>query len=124
MAQYIDRRSTITLPLQGNNRLSVVLADNLPAALRGFALDRGAGQYAVYINAALSDEQQIKTFLHEVTHVLLGHFQRGTTAENEKTAHDRAALLFDMWVQGGSSLELELLEQWIKKRGQVVPLRV
>lgn len=115
----------VTLPLQGNAALVVVQVADVTEALRGFTWDKGAGQYVVCINAALPDEQKARTFLHEVSHVLLGHFEQSAIiAEQEETADDRAASLFDLWLQGETSFEVELLKQWIEKRGQVVPLRV
>ena len=115
----------VTLPLQGNAALVVVQVADVTEALRGFTWDKGAGQYVVCINAALPDEQKARTCLHEVSHVLLGHFEQSAIiAEQEETADDRAASLFDLWLQGETSFEVELLKQWIEKRGQVVPLRV
>ena len=115
----------VTLPLQDNAALVVVQVADVTEALRGFTWDSGAGQYIVCINTALPDEQKARTFLHEVSHVLLGHFEQSAIiAEQEETADDRAASLFDLWLQGETSFELELLKQWIEKRGQVVPLRV
>ena len=115
----------VTLPLQDNAALVVVQVADVTEALRGFTWDSGAGQYIVCINAALPDEQKVRTFLHEVSHDLLGHFEQpAQIAEQEATADNRAACLFDLWLQGGTSFEVELLKQWIEKRGQVVPLRV
>lgn len=118
-------QNAVLLPLPDGERAAVVEVDGLPAAVRGFTWDSGAGQYIVYINAALSDDQKARTFLHEVSHVVLGHFEQiATTTDQEQEADDRAALLFRLWLQGGTSPELELLNQWTEKRGQVVPLRV
>lgn len=115
----------VTLPLQGGGSLAVVQVAAAPEAVRGFTWDSGAGQYVVCINAALSNEQKARTFLHEVSHVVLGHFEQiATTTGQEQEADERAALLFRLWLQGGTSPELELLNQWTEKRGQVVPLRV
>lgn len=115
----------VTLPMQDNAALVVVQVADLTEAFRGFTWDSGAGQYVVCINAALPDEQKARTFLHEVSHVLLGHFeQTAPISEQEEAADNRAACLFDLWLQGGTSFEVELLKQWIEKRGQVVPLRV
>ena len=41
----------------------------LPAHIRAFTLPDGQGDYNVYINCALSAEQQKRSLRHELTHI-------------------------------------------------------
>ena len=59
----------------------------LPAGVRAFTIPDSAGDYNVYINDALSSEQQKRSFDHEVCHIENGDFFRDEDAvEIEKKA--------------------------------------
>ena len=62
----------------------------LPAGVRAFTIPDAAGDYNIYINAALSSEQQKRSFDHEVCHIENGDFFRNETAvEIEKRMKKR-----------------------------------
>ncbi len=53
----------------------------LPATVRAFTMPDAQGDYNVYINSALSEEQQRRSLLHELTHIRRDDFyRRGVTA--------------------------------------------
>ena len=59
----------------------------LPAGVRAFTIPDSAGDYNIYINDALSSEQQKRSFDHEVCHIENGDFFRDEDAvEIEKKA--------------------------------------
>ena len=116
---------SVLLPLQGFGQLEIVELEAVPPALGGFTIKRGAGQYLVCIAAALPDLERARVFLHELSHVLLGHLESNNPVDElEREAEERAASLLDLWKNGGQAEELELLNKYNEKRGQVVPLRV
>lgn len=116
----------VVLPLPKSATLAVVQIADVPEVLHGFSWKPKEGVYVSLINSELLDREKAECFLHEVSHVLLGHFEQLSrpTKELEQEAEQAAAVLFQLWTQGETSLEVELLEQWIEKRGQVEPLRV
>ena len=62
----------------------------LPAGVRAFTIPDAAGDYNIYINAALSSEQQKRSFDHEVCHIENGDFFSDETAvEIEKRMKKR-----------------------------------
>lgn len=110
---------------QGFGQLEIVELEAVPPALGGFTIKRGAGQYLVCIAAALPDLERARVFLHELSHVALGHLESNNPVDVlEQEAEEKAASLFDIWKNGGQAPELELLDKYNEKRGQVVPLRV
>lgn len=115
----------VLLPLPDGERAAVVEVDGLPEGARGLCMERGAGLYVVCINASLSEDQKTEVFLHELSHVLLGHLtNRGRTVkEKELEANAAAADLLGLLERGGDSFEISLLREWKEKHGQVVPLR-
>lgn len=42
---------------------------DLPIAVEGYTVRTGPDEYAIFINAKLSDEQQRKTYDHEIAHI-------------------------------------------------------
>ncbi|MBQ7638266.1 MAG: hypothetical protein IJS90_05155 [Clostridia bacterium] len=57
----------------------------LPSAVRAFTLPDEQGDYNVYINSSLSDEQRKKSFQHELMHISRDDFYKRdmTAAEIE-----------------------------------------
>ena len=55
---------------------------NLPSAVRGFAYYNGCS-YLVVINQKYNREQNIKTTIHELTHIFENHFTRFNDAEEK-----------------------------------------
>ena len=59
----------------------------LPAHVRAFTLPDGQGDYNVYINCALSSEQQKQSLNHELTHIRRDDFYRTDSTARELEAH-------------------------------------
>ena len=53
---------------------------HLPVSVRAFTIPDASGDYNVYINDALSSEQQKKSFEHEALHIKNGDFFRDDDA--------------------------------------------
>lgn len=54
----------------------------LPLHVRAFTMPDPQGDYNVYINCALSEEQQLRSLQHELTHIRRDDFyKRGKTAK-------------------------------------------
>lgn len=54
---------------------------NLPSSVRGFAYYNGCS-YLVVINQKYNQEQNIKTTIHELTHIFENHFSHSKEDEN------------------------------------------
>lgn len=56
--------------------------------LHGFVLEDPAGDYNIYINIDDPEQRQIRTLVHEVGHIQLGHLHDDikTTEEKEQEA--------------------------------------
>lgn len=52
----------------------------LPLSVRAFTIPDASGDFNVYINSALSSEQQRKSYEHEALHIKNGDFFRDETA--------------------------------------------
>ncbi len=52
----------------------------LPVSVRAFTIPDASGDYNIYINDALSSEQQRKSYEHEALHIKNGDFFRDETA--------------------------------------------
>ncbi len=52
----------------------------MPMSVRAFTIPDASGDYNVYINEALSPEQQLKSFEHETRHIRNDDFFRDETA--------------------------------------------
>ena len=54
----------------------------LPPHVRAFTMPDAQGDYNIYINCALSTEQQLISYLHELKHIRRDDFyKRGKTAK-------------------------------------------
>ena len=62
------------------NENIIVRCIPLPSSVRAFTIPDASGDYNVYINDALSPEQQKKSFDHEVCHIENGDFFRDEDA--------------------------------------------
>ena len=52
----------------------------LPMSVRAFTIPDAQGDYNIYINEALSDEQQYKSLFHEEMHIENGDFYKDESA--------------------------------------------
>ncbi|MBQ7688120.1 MAG: hypothetical protein IJT27_02760 [Clostridia bacterium] len=52
----------------------------LPPTVRAFTLPDAQGDYNIYLNCALSSEQQQKSLLHEREHISRGDFEKTLSA--------------------------------------------
>lgn len=66
--------------------IRVVLKD-LPVTVRGFTYDDGFGYYTIFINARLSNQMQLDTYEHELSHINNGDFMIMRDV-NRDTAYD------------------------------------
>lgn len=58
----------------------------LPLTVRAFTLPDPQGDYNIYLNCALSREQQEKSLLHEAAHISNGDFDREESAAQIEAA--------------------------------------
>ena len=71
------------------NEIIVRLID-LPVELNGFTALDEQDDYNVYLNARLSEEDMKQTFLHEMGHILYGHFyDQRPVEEKEQEVRER-----------------------------------
>jgi hypothetical protein len=47
---------------------------DLPFPIKGATVKDAEGDYNIYINARLSEDERVKTYWHEIEHIRLGHF--------------------------------------------------
>ena len=59
----------------------IVRLITLPPTVKGFVSIDADGFYSIYINNALSAEEQKKTFHHEMGHIKYDHFYSGKPME-------------------------------------------
>ena len=59
----------------------------LPISVRAFTVPDEAGDYNIYINSFLSDEQQQKSLKHETVHIFNGDFFKETSAAEIEKAY-------------------------------------
>jgi hypothetical protein len=59
-----------------------VLAD-MPASVKGFAVENDDDSYTVVLNSKLSYEQNTSSFHHELSHIINGDFDDQTTTADE-----------------------------------------
>lgn len=75
----------------------------LPYNIKGGTMPDENGDYNIYINKGLSQEDKVKAYRHEVAHILSGHFRddimtveekerNGNTKENEVRELDDSSL--------------------------------
>lgn len=68
------------------NDIIVRLVD-IPVDVRGIIKEDSNGDFNIYINARYCEEEQLKTYLHELAHARLGHLRSDKpTDEIEKEA--------------------------------------
>lgn len=74
------------------DNISVKLED-LPCSVRGFVVrcfDENEIHYTVILNAKLSDEQQRRTYEHEVEHIRRSDFDSNLSADYIESMRHRA----------------------------------
>lgn len=60
---------------------------DMPLSLRGATVKDENGDYNMYLNARLSDEERVKAYRHEIEHIRQGHFyQERPVADLEREA--------------------------------------
>ncbi len=58
----------------------IVRLISMPMSVRAFTVPDAQGDYNIYLNEALSDEQLQKSFLHEQRHIERGDFYKDMPA--------------------------------------------
>lgn len=64
----------------------IVRLISMPLSVRAFTVPDAQGDYNVYLNEALSDEQLKKSFVHEKEHIKRGDFYKDMTAKAIESA--------------------------------------
>lgn len=59
---------------------------DLPVVMRGAVREDENGDYNVYINARLSEDQRVAAFRHEIEHIRRGHLHDDTKSVAQKEA--------------------------------------
>ena len=62
---------------------------HLPLRIGGGSCMNEDGTYTIYINDLLSRDKQERAYLHELSHILLGHFERNITTEQAEYEANR-----------------------------------
>ena len=57
----------------------IVRLIDLPLAVKGITIRDTEGDYNVYLNSSISEDERVKAFRHEVQHIKDGHFYVGST---------------------------------------------
>lgn len=60
---------------------------DLPPRVRGFVTQKN-GEPVIVLNARLTREQNLKTYLHELRHIKNGDFEKENVDEIERDAHN------------------------------------
>ena len=60
---------------------------DLPPRVRGFVTKKN-GEPVIVLNARLTREQNLKTYLHELRHIRNGDFEKENVDEIERDAHN------------------------------------
>ena len=60
---------------------------DLPPRVRGF-VTRKDGEPVIVLNARLTREQNLKTYLHELRHIRDGDFEKADVDQIERDAHN------------------------------------
>ena len=47
---------------------------DLPPSIRGATVKDAEGDYNIYLNARLNDDERVKAYWHEIDHIRRGHF--------------------------------------------------
>lgn len=72
------------------NEIFVRLVD-FPVDIRGMIKEDSNGDYNIYINARYTDEEQLKTWLHEAAHARLGHLHSDRPIDEIEEEADKKA---------------------------------
>lgn len=64
----------------------IVRLVDLPLAVRGAVREDENGDYNIYINARLSEDQRVVAFRHELEHIRRGHLHDETKSVSQKEA--------------------------------------
>lgn len=65
---------------------------DMPVTMPGCTVKDANGDYNVYINARLNEEQRVSAYWHEMDHIRRGHFyQERTVAEMEEEVEEEAS---------------------------------
>lgn len=54
---------------------------NLPTTIRGYTIRDHNGDYNIYINARMTTERQMETYMHELRHIREGDFSRSGSVD-------------------------------------------
>ena len=52
----------------------IIRVVDLPETVHGMTIIDTEGDYNVYINARISEDERVKAYRHEIDHIRLGHF--------------------------------------------------
>ena len=56
----------------------------MPSRIKGYTAIDNDGNYNIYLNEQLSQEQQRKTYLHEMAHIARGDWDKASVEDAEK----------------------------------------
>ena len=56
----------------------------MPSRIKGYTAIDDDGNYNIYLNEQLSQEQQRKTYLHEMAHIARGDWDKASVEDAEK----------------------------------------
>ena len=63
----------------------IIRVVDLPPSIRGATVKDAEGDYNIYLNARLNDDERVKAYWHEIDHIRRGHFyDELPVAEKEK----------------------------------------
>lgn len=61
---------------------------NMPSGLKGYSCKNPDDSYTILINANLSNEMQLQTYMHELEHIVNGDFDSELSADQlERIRH-------------------------------------
>lgn len=70
---------------------------DLPETVHGMTIIDAEGDYNVYINAKISEDERVKAYRHEINHIRLGHFyDERPVAVKEAEAEKEASTCFSL----------------------------
>ena len=69
----------------------IVRIVDLPIVMRGAVREDENGDYNIYINARLSEDQRVAAFRHEIDHIRRGHLDDDTKTREQKESEVRRA---------------------------------
>lgn len=59
----------------------------MPAGIKGYTIQNEDDSYSVFLNAKISYENRIKTYLHELNHIKGDDFNKDEVQEIETDSH-------------------------------------